>query len=123
LLTIVQLKVEPFDPVKAPILNHMELASLVASFITFECGLFLVDDEASTTYKALASVGIILANVGFLGWAVSRLGLSAYRSWQESEAQQAAVERGSLRNVTRNQNGTKAVQVIRSTGGGQTIRI
>lgn len=100
-LTIVQLKVEPFDPVKAPILNHMELASLVASFVTFECGLFLVDDEASPTYKTLASLGIFAANLGFLGWAVSRLVVAAYRNWQQGKAESAAIKRGSLRNVLR----------------------
>jgi predicted outer membrane repeat protein len=57
----------PYEEVR---LDWMEFFSLVVSFSTFWCGLFLFVEELSYTDKVILSIVIVLANVAFAAVAV-----------------------------------------------------
>lgn len=63
LLTLAQAMKRPFASRR---LNRLELTALVASFVTFEAGLFLSTPESTDAVRVIATMGIFVANIAFL---------------------------------------------------------
>jgi hypothetical protein len=63
LLALAQAMKRPFASRR---LNRLELTALVASFVTFEAGLFLSTDESTDAVRVIATMAIFVANIAFL---------------------------------------------------------